>query len=129
VTASVTLAKTKTNGVILSQGGSRLGYALYLDEGKPVFAVRNSRGVHEIRGPEVAAGKHELQARLSNDGKLQLQVDGVSAGADVACPLLPGQPGEGLLVGRDDGGSVGSYRSPNEFKETILSIVLELSQK
>ena len=129
VTATLTLATPKPNGVILSQGGSRLGYALYLDEGKPVFAVRNTSGVREIRGREVVAGKHELQARLSNDGKLQLQVDGASVGADIDCPLLPGQPGEGLLVGRDEGGAVGSYRTPNEFKETIHSIVLELSQK
>ena len=129
VTATVTLAKPKPNGVILSQGGSRLGYTLYLDDGKPVFAVRNSSGVHEIRGTEIASGKHELQARLSKNGKLQLEVDGASAGADVDCPLLSSQPGEGLLVGRDDGGAVGSYRTPNEFNETIHSIVLELSQK
>ncbi len=129
MTAIVTLTKPKPKGVILSQGGTRLGYSLYLDEGKPVFAVRNSSGVHEIRGSEVAIGKHELVARLTKDGKLQLLIDGVSAGADVACPLLAGQPGEGLLVGRDEGGAVGSYRTPNEFHETIHSIVLELSQK
>lgn len=127
VTASIVLTIPDAKGVIVSQGGSKLGYALYLDQGKPVFAVRTSSGLHEVRGSELTVGKHELQARLSKEGKLQLLVDGASAGPEKECPLIANQPGEGLLVGKDEGGAVGTYRIPNAFNDTIASLILELA--
>ena len=126
ITADIATEKPGSSGVILSQGGSRLGYVLYLDQGMPVFAVRSGSQVHEIRGNGLLAGKHMLKARLSSSGELSLQIDGVSAGKPTAGKVLTGQPAEGLLVGRDEGGAVGSYRVPHPFSDTIDSVVLEL---
>lgn len=126
VAAKITMKRPKATGVIVSQGGSRLGYVLYMKEGKPIFGVRNAAGLKEIEGTQLMSGAHELSGILTSSGRLSLQVDGQPVGEEIDCTLIASQPGEGLLVGRDEGGAVGNYRSPNKFSEKINEVRFEL---
>ena len=45
---SVTRGKEK-DGVLISHGGSRSGYSLYLEDGKPVFSCRLAGALHTFR--------------------------------------------------------------------------------
>lgn len=47
-------------------------------------------------------GQHKLQASVNSAGRLGLRVDENPVADEVDCPLLSGQPVEGLLVGRDE---------------------------
>ena len=125
ITAKITVPADQTEGVILSQGGSRLGYALYLKEGQPVFAVRTASRLTEIQGQQPLTGTYQLTARLSSTGHLSLLIDGQPAGEEVAATLLASQPAEGLIAGNDEGGAVGSYRTPHPFAGSVDSLVLE----
>ena len=50
--------KTARDGVIVAQGGSSLGYALFLEDGKLVFAFCTRAGVARVATTEAVAGSH-----------------------------------------------------------------------
>ena len=129
ISAKVTLDNAQANGVVISQGGSRLGFALYFEKGKPRFAVRTAEGLKEVQSERALVGKHELRAWISPKGTLRLEIDGESSTPDVAGSLISNHPGEGLLIGRDEGGTVASYNAPNPFQGTIDSVILEIEPK
>jgi len=126
LTAKITMKRPKATGVIVSQGGSRLGYVLYMKDGKPIFGVRTADGLKEIEGTQLMPGTHELTGILTSTRRLSLLVDGQPVGEEIECVLIASQPGEGLLVGHDEGGAVGNYRPPNRFSEKISEARVEL---
>lgn len=96
-------------GIIASQGGSSLGWLLYLRDGKLQFAMRNKEILQLTAAPipegdkldlEVSVGKIEVVIRINN------QVRGIRKGSS----LLQGQPIDGLAVGHDPGGAVSDYK-------------------
>ncbi len=128
ITADVTTRANRPDGVVVAQGGSSVGFTLFVADAKPVFLVRREggkAGAARIVGPTLAPGKHAIVARLAADGRLTLEVDG-EASEPVAGEPVPRQPIDGLQVGRDAAGAVGPYGSPNPFKGTIDSVVVEL---
>lgn len=115
------------SGVLIAHGGSTEGYSLYLRDGRPVFAVRRERQLTEIAGKEVLpAGVTRLSAALAADGSVTLQVSGREVAAGKAAGLLTGMPVDGLQVGRDTAGAVGSYAAPFPFSGKIRSVTIEV---
>ncbi|MGC4033213.1 MAG: sulfatase [Tepidisphaeraceae bacterium] len=97
-------------GVIVAQGGNRLGYAMYLSEGKLSFATRIAGTVSAITGAQALAnGRHALEATLAEDGTLKLLVDGRVIAEGRSPGLFPRQPQDGLSVGDDTNSAVGDY--------------------
>ena len=85
----------KPDGVILARGGSRLGYALFLKQGKPCFAVRNANELGTACAEQkVTDGWVHLAGVLTADKKLQVYVDGKLAASGKAPELM----GPGLVV-------------------------------
>lgn len=100
----VELVRESDSGVLVAQGGSAVGWSLWLSEGCPVFSVRMGERVIEVRGPQVASGRAvQLVAELQRDGKLRLSVDGGVAEESVGAGLLQRQPQEDFCVGLDNG--------------------------
>ncbi len=115
-----------SQGVIVAQGGTARGYALFLQDGKLTFVVRAKGQLTAVAGREPATGRHLAVARLERDGTLTLTVDGQPAGSAKAPSLIENMPVDGLDVGSDSEGLVGPYSAENKFAGTIESVRIEL---
>ena len=100
------------NGVIMSQGGSRHGYSLYLDDGKPGFAVRIDGTVFSIVGKEQVSGDVTLTALLTANRRMILQVNEKTVDERIVSDLIQAIPGEPPIVGNDLNGIVAERRIP-----------------
>ena len=125
ITAKFDATAAKT-GVLVAQGGSAQGYALYLAEGQLHFTVRGRDGVSTATWKEPVTGVHTVFARADAQGPLTLALDGQPSLRITAHARITTRPTDGLDVGTDGGGAVGPYSSPNKFAGKIESIVLEL---
>ena len=114
------------DGVLVAQGGSSIGYALYFADGKLHFIVRSRAGVATVSTPGIAAGSHTAIARLDATGALTLTLDGQPGITATEHVRITTMPVDGLDVGSDEGGAVGPYAAPNKFTGTIEFITLEL---
>jgi hypothetical protein len=121
--------RSTQSGVLLAQGGSAHGYALYLADGKLHFTVRSRAGATTVSTSEKVTGAHTATARLEYSGSITLQMDDQPASMATARGLITVQPADGLDVGSDEGGAVGPYKTPNKFTGTIEVITLELDPK
>lgn len=120
-------ASGQKEGVLLAQGGSKNGYALYLEDGHVVFSVRRDGDIVTIQGDAVPIGTHTAIAGIDAAGLPNLRLDDHAATAEkVTKGFLPVTPGEALDVGADNGSSVGPYAGPNEFKGKLNSVLVEL---
>ncbi|RMH05548.1 MAG: DUF4976 domain-containing protein [Planctomycetota bacterium] len=121
----VTPPAEEADGVIVAHGGASFGYALWLDRGRPCFAVRDQGRLFAIRAPErLPAGREcHLAAALGADGRLELFLDGdrVAAGAGHVLGL---NPQEGMAIGSDPGSAVGDYEPPFPFPGRLRELVL-----
>ena len=121
VTAEV--EPTGTNGVIVAQGASRQGFALFLHDGKLAFAVRVSGELGLVEAKELLGQGHQkLEAQLAADGQLTLSVNGQKVAEGRASGLIPTQPGDGLTIGNDGKAAVGDYDAPNAFAGKIENV-------
>jgi arylsulfatase A-like enzyme len=114
------------DGVIVAQGGSAHGYALYLADGKLTFLIRSAKGTASVTTPGAVAGAHTAVARLDASGTLALALDGEPVGKASGRGPIAAMPVDGLNVGSDEGGAVGPYKAPNKFAGLVESVVIEL---
>lgn len=119
-------ATTAKTGVLVAQGGSAQGYALYLADGKLHFTVRGRDGVSTATWTEPVTGVHTAVARAHASGPLALALDVQPSLRITTRTRITTMPTDGLDVGADEGGAVGSYAAPNKFAGKIESIVIEL---
>jgi arylsulfatase len=110
------------HGVILAQGGRQHGYALHLEEGRPVFSVRIAGELFTVEAPEVPAGRFSLAASLDKDGAMRLSIDGREVARGKASGLIPTQPQDDLSIGEDARTAVGSYTAPNPLAGKVQNV-------
>ena len=125
VTATV---KAGSPGVIVAQGGSAHGYALLIDKQHHlVFCFRRNGKLTRVVSPDrLPDGTLGLGARLDRQGGLQISIAGKVVARGKAAGPLTALPADGLQVGRDTGGSVGNYVTPNPFAGVIERVVIQL---
>ncbi|MFM1768489.1 MAG: hypothetical protein RJA22_1018 [Verrucomicrobiota bacterium] len=113
-------------GVLLAQGGSNLGYALYAGGGRLHAVVRNRQGKAEASLP-LGAGAHRAVLRMEASGALSLTLGPATEPARAALPGgIGSMPADGLSVGSDEGGRVGPYGEENRFNGTLGAVRVEL---
>jgi arylsulfatase len=127
ITAKFNTGSAK-DGVIVAQGGTANGYALYLADGKLHFIVRSSAGIGTASTVSTVTGARTAVARLDPNGVLTLKLDGQISGTASTRGAMAAMPVDGLDVGTDTGGAVGPYHSPNPFTGTIQSVIIELDE-
>lgn len=115
-----------TDGVLVAQGGSAVGYTLYLQDGKLAFLTRGRGGAATAATSMRVTGEHTATARLAADGTMTLSVDGRVAATAKRPGPIPTMPVDGLEVGIDEAGAVGPYTAPNPFGGRIDSVLIEL---
>lgn len=115
-----------TSGVIVAQGGSAHGYALYIQDGKPCFAVRHKNQLKTVVGSQpLSQGPGVLSVTWSNDVVKILWNKTVLAEAK-EIPPLTNMPQDGLQIGRDDNGLVGDYPEENAFSGKLGKVIIEV---
>ena len=115
VSCEVAPAKEKENGVLVAQGGEVQGYALYVKNGVPVWAVRVDKKLTEISAALAPEGRFAVEGRLEKNGVMTLAVNGKIVATGKAPGLIAAQPKDGLSVGKDTQSAVGNYAPPHPF--------------
>ena len=127
---TATISEPMGDGVIVAQGGSVVGFSLYVKDNHLCFATRRDRKATIIRDTEnVPSGPVAITADMSLKGDMTLTVNGKSVATGSSPGAIAQQPGEGLQVGRDKGGAVGDYRSPFIYRGKIEKVSIELSKE
>jgi hypothetical protein len=141
VTAEVEVPEGGANGVIVAQGGSVGGWALYAHEGRLKYCYNllglKSFYVDSNGGPAIAAGQHQVRMEFAYDG------GGLAKGGTVSLFLDGDKVGEGrvdataaLIFSADDtfdvgeeGGSVVTedYGHDNRFSGSVNWVQIDLS--
>ena len=110
----------KPKGVIVAHGGPANGYALYMKQGKPVFAARVDDELVEVSGKEPIVRKwSHLVGVLTADKKVELYINGFKVASKDAPGLIPTAPAQSIEIGADEGSAVAEYVSPNTFTGVI----------
>src|SRR5688572_18206839 len=143
ITATVDIANG-AEGVLVAQGSSSGGYALYVKDHKLHYAY-NFLGVqqfHVATDVTIGDGKHELRVELEPTGpadiahgkgtpaRAQLYIDGKLAGQGNLPVTIPLDIGitEGLSCGRDEGSAVtADYHAPFAFTGRLEKLVVDVS--
>ena len=133
VTVSAWIKPAKPNGVVLAHGGSSLGYALHLRDGRLAFSVRLSRRLVTATAPDTLAaaaraagadGWVHVAGQLAAGGALAVFVNGKAVARGKAPRLLPARPQDGLQVGTDLLSHVGAYRTQDFYGGLIDELKL-----
>jgi len=126
-TIGLTVTADEKNSVIVAQGGSTVGYSLFLRDGQLVFAVRNQGRVTSIEANGFQLGKSQrIVASLQADGSLQLQVDQANVVTAPGLGLLMRQPQEPLCFGHDGGGQVADYGEVQPFRGELRDLRIDM---
>ena len=117
-------------GVIVAQGGDAHGFVLHFKDSKLSLTVnRNGNLSSFAHSGNFTAGRYSIQSSLSADGQVSIAVDdGKPETGKVAGPCVQ-MPIDGLNVGSDQGGTVGSYEDQNALTGNVLSLRLQLEKK
>lgn len=125
LTITATFDTQENDGVVVAQGGSGNGYALYVQDGELLFSFRRLNELTTVSGGKVKAGRQSVTVTLSKAGEIVLAHDGKAAAKGMAAGAVAGQPVDGLDIGADRGAPVGPYQMPNTFGGTIEMVSLK----
>jgi arylsulfatase A len=98
------------NAIIVAQGGRISGYALYLTDGIPRFAVRKAGKIYTVTAAADPGPSYRLDARLQTDGTMTLSVNAQDPARGKCAGLLAKQPEDSMFVGFDSGAPVAKYK-------------------
>ena len=114
-------------GVIVAQGGTAEGYALYVKGNDLIFCLRRGGRLHLVKNAS-PGNNGKVWVTMAKNGMTELVVGNHDVKKSVKKKLPSGlrMPLDGLQVGRDKGGNVGAYKSPNRFTGKIEGVKIEL---
>ncbi len=123
-------AGPNAHGVILAQGGQNFGYALYLENGRPGFVVRQGRKLIKTEAAEsIPAGKVILTVELTGRSSV-LSVSGKKVATGDGA-VFHQNPAEGLSIGYDFVkepvrlSCVGEWTGENRFSGTVEAVEIK----
>lgn len=126
-TISASLGASLTDGVLVSHGGSAIGYVLYVVNGKAVFAIRQGNAtVVRVSSKSPIPARARLSAELQKDGTLALSINGGSPVTTTAAPLNR-HPQEDLSIGFDDKNPVDPESPKQRYTGVLQSIEVEIN--
>jgi len=120
----LSIEKAGDSGVLIAQGGSAIGYALYLQDGKLHFAARRGGKLSQEAGMAPSTGLVTLT--LAKNGDVKVINNNVTLLSGNVGGLINEMPQDGLHVGRDEGGFVGTYDNPFPFNGEIGTVKIQL---
>ena len=125
MTVEAWVNSTLRDGVVLARGGNSQGYALYLKQGQPHFAVRSDGTLSSVRAEQRVTGRWiHLVGMITPEKELRIYVNGELAGAAVALEFVTGEPQEAMEIGADEGSAVGDYQAPYSLAGVIDEVTV-----
>jgi arylsulfatase len=115
------------NGVLISHGGSRSGYSLYLEDGIPVFSCRLDGVLYTYRATQILPGNRiSLSLIVNPAGQVSLNFEEEILIEGKLPSLLKNHPQDPLEIGNDSLSTVGDYHINPRFKGFIHQAKLKL---
>ena len=121
----LSVEKAGDKGVLIAQGGSAIGYALYLQGGKLHFVTRRGGKLSREEGKAPVTGLITLTLAKNGDVRV-VDGDQVTLLTGNVGGLINQMPQDGLHVGRDEGGFVGPYDTPFPFNGEIGLVKIQI---
>jgi len=131
IKASVTKAKDKAlQGFIAGQGGKDGGYALYIQDGKLIMAVKQHGMLSQAATTEPLPEKFDVVASLTKTGDITIAIDGKEAAKGKAHMLFATPLSNTVRTGEDMEGEdrIGSYDGKFGFVGNFQKASLELNR-
>jgi putative membrane-bound dehydrogenase-like protein len=131
IKASVTKAKDKAlQGFIAGQGGKDDGYALYIQDGKLIMAVKQHGTLSQAATSEPLPEKFDVVASLNKSGDITINIDGKEAAKGKAHMLFATPLSNSVRTGEDLEGEdkIGSYEGKFGFAGNFQKASLELNR-
>jgi outer membrane protein assembly factor BamB len=120
VTVEAWIKPTAADGVIVSHGGPQNGYALILKQQNLVWAIRSNGELATVESAQTIPGDWtHVAGVMGQDKSLRIYVNGKLSAKGSTKALIAAAPKQALEIGRDLGGGVGDYESPNSFRGLI----------
>ncbi|MEZ6124424.1 MAG: arylsulfatase [Planctomycetaceae bacterium] len=120
---TISLKEAGTDGVLVSQGGTAAGFAVYQKDGRLWFTERLDGKVHSIEGQSVSDAT-KIRVQLNSDGTVRATTGSTTLLEGKVPGPLTAMPIDGLLIGNDTGGTVGDYTENFRYNGTISEVVL-----
>ncbi len=114
-------------GVVVAQGGTTNGWGVYIQDSKLIFALTRE-GQRYLISSKSVSGAGRVILRLAKDGSVTLRWNGLEVARGTIPRLLSEQPLDGLQIGQDLEGCVGTYRSPNRYPGKIEAVTIRLEK-
>ena len=119
------ISEPGSSGVLIAQGGTADGYALYLKDDQ-IFAAFRQGGKLQLLSGDLSNAHGKLVFSLTKEGRVTVSAgDKVLIAGDIGGPLR-NMPIDGLQVSRDLEGKVGNYESDFEFDGSIDNVRIRL---
>jgi putative membrane-bound dehydrogenase-like protein len=131
IKASVTKSNDKPlQGFIAGQGGKDGGYALYIQDGKLIMAVKQHGMVSQAATTKPLPDKFDVVARLLKSGDMTIELDGQEAARGKAHMLFAAPLTRTVRTGEDVEGEdkIGSYEGKFGFVGNFQKASLELNR-
>jgi len=102
----VTFKSEQPDGMILARGGKSAGYALWLQQGRPVFTVNGGSKPVSVVAKEAVTGWVTLTGTITADRQITLAVNGEKTGEASLPQLIDRDPNDPMQIGADRGSPV-----------------------
>jgi arylsulfatase A-like enzyme len=114
------------DGVIVAQGATANGYALYVKDGKLGFALRSKNELTTVTADSaLGTGRMKVEAKLAADGGVTIFVDGKQVATGHVPNVIAKQPGRPFSVGSSKP-AIGDYPTPGAFPGNIENVRVEI---
>ncbi len=128
-TMSIILEEAGNQGVIVAQGGSTDGYALYQKQNHLYFATTHRGDATILKSKNPLPDRvTNLTVSLRKDGTVTVEADGTTVVKGKTKGPLVRLPLDGLQVGQDKNGAVGSYSTPFPYNGRVKKVEIDLEK-
>ena len=126
-TISIMVKQPGDQGVLIAQGGTTAGYALYVRNGEMTFSIRDNGKLFDVHCP-VPENAGKLILRWQPDGHFLLSDSKTVLMDKQLAGRLDTMPIDGLEVGVDSGGLVGAYEADFSYNGKLGRVDVAIQQ-
>ncbi|MDB5111297.1 MAG: rane-bound dehydrogenase domain protein [Mucilaginibacter sp.] len=131
ITASVAKRDaSEMQGVIIAQGGPKEGYVVYVENGKLNMLVKQGGKSYTATTTEPLPARFDLEASLTQNGKIDIKINGKPAASGKAPSLFVQPIAQNLRVSADvtDDNKIGPYTGAFRFTGNVQKTAIELKK-
>jgi arylsulfatase A len=122
-TLTCELTTAQRDAILIAHGGASTGYALHLNGGKLIWAIRHGKTLTTAQTDYPADNQpHHITATLGQKGQLTLQLDQNAPVTATSPSLIRTQPKEDFCLGHDNKVPVATYTTKGKLEGKIANV-------